>query len=218
MGTGRDARRSGHSLVELLICIAIISILMALYLPVLSKARLKAVQVAGGEALRQEHIGAMADSANSPNAPRNTPTTFPDRAACRAAYVRKVSTHASEQTLVTQILYEVRTEPQFRAYWHTLINLEATDPLEFEDGFLVARDENSNEHRLRPMTPAHGPVQPAPYQWDLFSTSLADTSRGSLGINVQYTDGHVRYVRYPGEFPACVAVAELTHRYLRAFS
>ena len=71
MTTGARRRRAemrrhrGFSLLELLICVAIISILMALYLPVLGKARRKAEEVAIKEGLRQDHIAREAAAANT---------------------------------------------------------------------------------------------------------------------------------------------------------
>ena len=50
--------------------------------------------------------------------------------------------------------------------------------------------------------------------WEFLSTVLSETSTGTLGAEVMYSDGHVSYVRYPGEFPMRRIVAELSHEYV----
>ena len=63
--------KHGFSLVETLVVLAIISILMAIFLPTLVKVLRKAKEVAGKEAVRQHAIGHMADGANTAR-PQNT--------------------------------------------------------------------------------------------------------------------------------------------------
>lgn len=206
--------RKGFSLVELLVCIAIISILMALYLPVLSRARRKAEQVVIKESMRQGYIGNLADTANMARPPVNAA----NRAECRAAFRQDMGS-ADDPLIITEMLYVVRTEAQFRAYWFTLIDMNATDPLEYTDsGYLIAEDDEGTEFNLEPVDRLiHGTASngaPAPMAWEYLSTDLRDTSSGTLGTEVMYSDGHVAYVSYPGAYPAVVSVAELSHKFV----
>jgi prepilin-type N-terminal cleavage/methylation domain-containing protein len=199
----------GHSLIELLICVTIIGILMALYMPVLAKARRKAVQVAGGEAMRQKRIAKEADGANSVRPP--SVDNLPDRDACRNAYLQILQT-GKHEIFVTELLYAIDGEAEFAAYWHTLINPSASGPLEFDGGVLLAKDEVGTEFRLKALgaaLPDSGPVL-----WDFLSTNMADTTMTGLGINVHYADGRTAFMKYPGAYPCCATVAELSRRFV----
>lgn len=203
---------NGYSLVELLVCMAIISILMAMYLPALSKARKMATEVVVKEGFRQETIGSFADGANIADSGTTLPTS---RQPYRVAFLQQLGT-VKDTVLVTEVLCEVESEAQFRAYWNTAINPSATDPLEFRNGMLVARDGTGNEFLLRALDSQRRVGSPIPVRWEFLSTNLAETSAGTLGTNVSFTDGHVEYVQYPGRYPACPAVAELSHAYVEA--
>ncbi|MFO7973031.1 MAG: hypothetical protein R6V12_00185 [Candidatus Hydrogenedentota bacterium] len=45
--------------------------------------------------------------------------------------------------------------------------------------------------------------------WDLVATNASQFNHIPGGGNVLYMDGHVQFVRYPGEFPVCRAIAPL---------
>ncbi|GMV95423.1 MAG: hypothetical protein AMXMBFR82_52010 [Candidatus Hydrogenedentota bacterium] len=202
--------KCGFSLVETLVVVAIIAILMALYLPVLSKVMRKAEEVAVKEGFRQEKIGRMADSANSAGKDLGP---APDRDECRAAFRKKVN-----DVIATEVLYIVESDAEFNAYWQTMINPAANTPLEYSgSGNLLARDEFGDVYELLRVDKFLDEGPPFPLGWEFISTDLSDTSSGTIGTNVIYSDGHVVYVRYPGEFPATRTVAELSHRFVEEY-
>jgi prepilin-type N-terminal cleavage/methylation domain-containing protein len=205
-------KRSGFSLVEMLVVLAIITILMALYLPVLQRAKRKAEQVAVKEAMRQGYIGAAADQANIAR-PSGTGTP-PDRAECRAAFRQTIDIGKSDM-IVTEMLYHVSSAGEFRAYFFTLIDATATGPLEFsESGSLIATDDKGNTFDLQPLGDMLSLGGGTPIAWEFLSTDLSETSTGTLGVEVIYGDGHVEYLPYPSRFPAVAVVAKLSHRFM----
>jgi prepilin-type N-terminal cleavage/methylation domain-containing protein len=206
----RQPRSQGHTLVETLVVMAIISILMALYLPTLSKAIRKAEEVAVKEGFRQQRIGRMSDSANSAGKDLGP---APGREECREAFRQWVN-----DVIATEMLYIVETDAEFNAYWQTLINPAASTPLEFSgSGNLLARDEYGDVYELPRVDKFLDDHRTFPIGWEYISTDLLDTSSGTLGTNVAYSDGHIKYVRYPGAFPVTRTVAELSHRFVVEF-
>ncbi len=204
--------RRGFSLVELLVCVAIISILMAMYLPVLSKAKRKAEEVAIKEGLRQDHIGREAAVANIAR-PKGIDLDEYGREACQDAFCKSMSDGSGDgDMLVTELLYDVTSEDAFRAYWYTLIDPSNTEPLEYTDGGkLIATDNEGNEFILKP-------IYTGRMLWEFISTDLSETTSGTLGTTVLYPGGNVDYVKYPDEFPAVPIVAKLSHRFIEETS
>ena len=210
----KKSERHGHTMVELLVVMAIIGVLSSMLLAALSKARLKALQVASTEAVRQHYIGEYADKANIARPEPDEPDLARLRQACKSAYREKYPTGSGE-TIVTRLLYVVRTEAEFRAYWHTLVNPEATRPLELESGALVVYDERGNKFELAPLDLGRVKGESFPVGWEFLSTDMSEMSSGSIGANVLYSDGHVEYVPYPGKYPVCKTVADLSHRFVQ---
>lgn len=205
--------RFGFSLVELLVCIAIVGILVAMYLPVMGRAMRKAQEVAIKEGYRQENMENLAYNANTPNA---KPGSAPTRAECRAAF-RRTSSDKNGPLYTTEMLYVVKNEAEFRAYWFTLIDSAAAGTLQFDGtGALVAKDDKGKQYALPRLDVWRQNVRGglAPIAWEFLSTNLGETSSGTIGTTVLYSDGHVEYVKYPGAYPACTSVAELSHRFM----
>ncbi len=204
-------RHTGFSLVELLVCMAIISILAAMYMVALGKARRKAEEVGVKESFRQDYIGRVADNANSVTVQVSVPM---DRGTYRNAFRKQMMT-SNGPFWATEVLCEIEDEKSFRAYWNTVINPAAQGELEVRNSMLVAHDESGTEFLLKVYAPMGRIGPPVAVSWEFISTDLSDTSAGTLGTNVRYSDGHVEYVRYPGNYPACRSVAELSHAFMK---
>jgi hypothetical protein len=163
------------------------------------------------EAFRQDNIGRAADTANFARGAGHKPT---DGAVFRDAY-RKQLTLSDEPVWVTEVLCEIESEGAFRAYWFTVIDPAAQTPLEYRNDSLVAHDDKKNEFLLKMFSSTGRAGPTVPVSWEFLSTNLQETSSGSMGTTVRFTDGHVEYVPYPGNFPACRSVAELSHVFMK---
>jgi prepilin-type N-terminal cleavage/methylation domain-containing protein len=208
--------RHGFSLVELLVVVAIIMLLASMYMVALGRARSKAMQVAAVEAVRQKYIGELASNVNAARRGRVGDITRV-REGARKAYRQTLQT-GSGPTLVTELRYVVKNEAEFRAYWHTLINPAASEPLELKGQALVARDEDGNEYVLPPIDLNYVKGEVFPLGWEFLSTDMSEMTSGTIGAYVQYSDGHLDYIAYPGKFPICRSVAELSHRFVQESS
>ena len=206
----------GFSLVETLVVLTIMLILMALYLPTLSKAMRKAKEVAGKEALHQQAIGKFADGANATRPGKATPKT---REQARDAFRQTLDIGKGDNMLISEMLYIVTSDAEFRAYYHTLLNPANTAPLEFDsDGSLKAYDEADNQFSLQSAELIDSFKGTYAMAWEFLSTVPTETTSGSLGGSILYSDGHVGYLRYQQEFPMTRTVAELSHEFMESIS
>lgn len=203
-------RRSGFSMIETLVVLAIIMILMTLLVPVLTKALRMAKATAAGEEMRQERVGEMATAVHEGNDPKDlTPEQWVQQA--RASFRREGG--QGQKKILSDVLFQVRDDLEFRAYWHTLLNKQNTEPPEFtRKGYLIARTPEGQEFELPPVerdinAPSHV------VRWEFISTRLDETGRMDMGGNVIYSDGRREYVAYQRGFPMTRQVAELSHRF-----
>jgi prepilin-type N-terminal cleavage/methylation domain-containing protein len=210
---GRDETRpGGFSLIETLIVLAIISILMAMLATALTKALRMAKSTAAGEEMRVERIGTSAKAVHEGD---DRPAPESTMEAARASF-RVVHTTGMEK-ITSSVLFVVRRDIEFRAYWHTLLNRENTQPPEFtKKGALIAFTPGGDRFELPPVG---RDVKDGPYPvaWEFISTHLNETGRGDAGGNVVYSDGRREYVPYPRKFPMSKGVALLSHRFVSAF-
>lgn len=207
--------RPGFSLVELLVVVAIIMLLASMYMVALGRARSKAMQVAAVEAVRQKYIGQLASNVNAARPSRVDVARVREDA--REAYRQTLQT-GSGPILVTELHYVVKNEVEFRAYWYTLISPAASEPLEFKGRALVARDEDGNKYVLPRVDINYMKGEVVPLGWEFLSSDMSEMSSGTIGANVYYSDNHIEYIPYPGRFPVCKIVAELSHRFVRESS
>lgn len=202
----RRVGEEGHSLLETLVVLAIIGTLIVLQAPALTKALRLAKATAGKEAVRQRAIGRMADSKGAPGRPT--------KEEARSAFYQVVATEYGQE-ITSEMLFVVRDDAEFRAYWYTLLDPGNPGTLQFSSsGELVAVNAEGDEFTLRPIRELLDGAARYPMSWEFISTVLSETSRGDLGGNVEWSDGHVAYVSYPLGFPMTPTVALLSHRFL----
>ncbi|MCC6142686.1 MAG: type II secretion system protein [Candidatus Hydrogenedentes bacterium] len=205
-----NMRKQGFSLIETLVVVAIICIMLAVALPHYWKAIRLAKQTAADEAKRQEQL--------VPYAPAYTISPemadWEIRETARAAFRHTIDAGKFD-LMVTQPLLEVRNDEEFRAYYFTLVDAEATAPLLFEGGSMIVRTPEGTEFRLRTSDAIEpGGRDPYAIAWDFLSTNMANMSVGSFGVGYVRSNGERPYVKYPGEFPATETVARLGQRFM----
>lgn len=77
---------------------------------------------------------------------------------------------------------------------------------------LLAKVDEENEFRLKSINddiPDKDPIL-----WDFLSTNMADTTMTGMGINIHYADGRTAFMKYPGAYPCCATVAQLSRRFV----
>jgi prepilin-type N-terminal cleavage/methylation domain-containing protein len=208
-------RDRGFSLLELLICIAIIGILFALQMGTFSRAIGKARRTAAEEAARQGYIGRESDNVNAVNPFGEEPAS---KQACRDAFRHYVDTGRNEH-IVSELLYVVRNDDEFRAYFHTMLNRWNGNPPVYEGGMLMARDDDGNVYPLPPVLNSHSWTADRHGSyiigWDFLSTDLSETTMDGLTVSVIRSSGSIDRIRYPGDFPVTKTVAQLSHRFVK---
>jgi len=204
-------RQHGFSLIELLVVIAIISILAMMQVQAGIKAMRQAKAVATGEAMRQKQIGKFADNANRGRLSGTDSAST--REACRNMF-REMYETGKAQAAVTEVLYALRNDRDFDAYYHTLIDPDANGELVFQDGKLKAKTGDGTEVLLEPLSDR---ITGVPTMWEFLATNMSNMT-ASTNIRVMYNDGHVDSVQYPGRFPASRIVAELGQDYMNKSS
>ena len=202
--------RRGFSMVETLVVLAIMMVLFTLLVPTLTRAVRMAKRTAEGQEMRSEHVGDIAQAIHE----RPLRLT-PQETISVARSNFRFEDEPGRKKFITRLLYTVRNDQEFRAYWHTLLNPNNTALPELtRGGELVAFKPEGQRFELLPV---HGGTHvPGPaylVKWDFISTRLAETGRGEVGGNVVYSDGRVVYVPYPQKFPMTRQVAELSHRF-----
>ena len=205
-------RRNGFSLVETLVVLAIIGVMMAIAVPRYVKAIQMAKQVAANEGKRQGHIARLSEGGT---ASRADPEAAALRASARAAYYQLLDAGKFEFH-VTETLYATKNDAEFRAYWHTVIDLDEAVPIEFSGGSLRAKDPEGNVYTLPPqgIDSYAGTSSGAPLMWDFLSTNMGHMDIGNQGITALYPGGSQQYIRYPGAFPCTPEVARLSQRFI----
>jgi prepilin-type N-terminal cleavage/methylation domain-containing protein len=209
------AQSKGFSLIETLVVLTIISILAMMLTTALTKAVRMAKSTASGEEMRQDRIGKVATSVHEGAGPEETPAQIVQHA--RAAF--RQTGQAGMTKIVSSVLYAVRNDHEFRAYWHTLLNPENSQTAKFTaSGALIAFTPEGERVELARLD--GGPASSGaaiPSGWEFISTRLDETGRGDLGGNVIYCDGRREYVPYPAKFPMSRSVALLSHQFVSAF-
>ncbi len=205
---------AGFSLVETLVVLAIVSILTAMVASSLHKAVGLAKETARAEGVRQTSLSIVAEHANEARLAVSPP---PNRIACSAAFRQWVGNEDDDASaLVTQLLYVVKSEDEFEAYYNTLIDPDNDDPLEFQGQILVAEDDDGNTHLLKPIEDWMNEASRNgrfPVMWEFLSTNLADTNSSRPVLTVAYCDGSTEKVRYGDKYPASQCVAEKSREY-----
>jgi prepilin-type N-terminal cleavage/methylation domain-containing protein len=205
-------RGLGFSLIETLVVLAIISILLLMLTTALVKAVRMAKSTAAGEEMRQDRIGRHAREIHEgPNKPKAESV----RQSARLSF--RVVPKAGVQKITSQILFVVRNDVEFRAYYHTLLNPANSQAVELtRGGKLIALTEGGERFELPPVgSESKGGAYPV--RWEFISTRLSETGRGDAGGNVIYSDGHREYVPYPAKFPMTKSVALLSHEFVGNF-
>lgn len=213
---GASRTRGGFSLIEILVVVAIILVVLSFLLPAVSRALRK-----GREAMIMTSLQDLlrSDLAERANTVRDY---FPKRPECRGAFRVRIG----RDKYATQLLYIVRSDAEFRAYWHTLINPDNDDPLEFDRRHLLAKNSAGQVYPLRPGSRM---------AWEFLCTDLKHMNSSQERIGVvgvpeslrQQTDPPVfrpwagtddkGFVAYPTEFPASQTVMQISHQYMEKY-
>ena len=209
-------RRRGYSMVEMLVVIGLIMLLLTIAVPRYVKAIWLAKQVAMDEGKHQRHIGEWSKNVNSARSGSSTGRMTVERlrAIARARYRQTFDAGKFDYHL-TEVGCGIRSDEEFRAYWHSLIGPDENAKVEISAGSVTVQDEAGNACTLERIgTYEYKRHTTYPIAWDFLSTNMQHMTTGNMGITAEYNDGTQAHLRYPGEFPATATVAELSQRFM----
>ena len=213
--------RSGTSMVETMVVLAIIGMMLAIAVPHYTKAIRLAKDVAADEALRQKNLVPDITTFDCSSIDQGLVGDDYDRACARLAY-RQIYDGGKFDFFVTEMLYEVNSDAEFKAYWHTLIGPDESILLEYTvDGSLIVYDAYGEQFILPPITrniEAGGTARVL--GWEFLSTNMGHMNSTKMGTRVLYSDGARVSVRYPEPISTRAGslstqlIAELSNRYM----
>jgi competence protein ComGC len=201
--------RLGFSLLETLVVLAIVMVLLTFLVPVLTKALRMAKRTAAGEEMHSERVGEVATAVHEGEPEKLTP----EQAVLQARESFHHENAAGQKKIVSHLLFAVKNDDEFRAYWYTLLcPANAALPEFNHHGALIAITPEGHRYELPPVRGKETTTTHI-VAWDFISTRLEETGRGDLGGNVVYSDTRIEYMPYPRQFPMTQMVAELSHRF-----
>lgn len=178
---------------ELLIVVAIIGFLMAMYMSTFSRVY-RQVKTETARATMNQTAGAYKEMVNE----------HPSIADCRNDFFQKIG----KNKFMCLLYYRVQSDEEFIAYWHTLLNPDSDVNPQFKKNYLVATDPSGNTYKLRSYI----------MRWSFIAYKNGGVEPQPLGVDYHNPDtGQFDYMRYPSEFPATPIVAALSYEFLEEF-
>jgi prepilin-type N-terminal cleavage/methylation domain-containing protein len=183
----------GFSLMELLIVVAIIGILMAMYMTTFSKVY-RRIKTDTAQATMDQTAGAFKEMASE----------HPSVVDCRRDFFQKIG----KNEFMCLLYYRVDNDAEFIAYWHTLLNPDSDVSPVYKGVYIEVTDPRGNTYRLEPHV----------MRWSFIAYRDGGVEPRPLGVDYHNPDtGRFDYMRYPSEFPATPIVAALSYQFLEEF-
>lgn len=201
------------SLLEVLVAIAIIGALMLLLLSHLGPAQKVAEERVRKEGFRQLaiHQYSEPDSSGAYFAPFGCEVT-------RSAFLQRVTVAGTgQESYITEMKYVVRSQEEFAAYYHTLLDKANTSQLEWQGSALVATAPGGGEHLLPPLlnwVEANKLYGRFPVMWEFVSTNPSEMTASPYRVGVFWSDGSVTSETIGDAWPISTATARLGHVFL----